>query len=95
MQVLPITQYDKVAKAFNSKHITSSSLQAQLKASQNYIKLNGSRLKVSANLLISKLAKLEGTNPTLARIRTEVKSNRISLSTLETEYNILKDQNYI
>ena len=93
MLVLPLKKYALVAKALAKRNISTDDITQQLKASNGFMVVSGTKLKVSVNRLV---AQMEAIKPTLIqRIRTEVKTGKIRPEVLEKAYELLKQEQFI
>ena len=81
MLALPIKQYNRLAKAFHKKGITAKDLYQQLEASNNFLVVNGTKVKVSRLKLVERLKGLE-----LQRLKGRVDISAVRAQVLEREY---------
>ena len=93
MLSLPLKQYNNIAKALAKKGITSEAITSQLKASNGFMVVNGTKLKVSITRLVNAMGTIQPT--LIQRIRTEVKIGKIRPEVLERAYEQLKQEQFI
>ena len=93
MLSLPLKQYNSLARALAKKGITSESITNQLKASNGFMIVNGTKLKVSLTRLVQNMDTIQPT--LIQRIRAEVKIGKIRPEVLERAYEQLKQEQFI